>query len=150
MNIKIQLLSPEARLPERATEGSIGYDLFVPRQTQIVHGRQVVKLDLAFELPMGCEGKIEPRSGFSSKGMEDELKRRMDADVLIGKLDSDWRGNSGVIINSHEKEPFYLAAGTKIAQLTIYKVELPEWEVADKLSETARGEKGFGSSGARG
>lgn len=163
--IKIKLLSRGARIPEKAHSGDAGFDVFIPRDTIIKPGRNMIPLDIAIELPEWHQAQIEPRSGFSSKGIEGryfifenpqtgdrelgELKR-WDADVIHGKVDACYRGNIGVIIKSYEKRPFALEAGTKIAQMTIY--ELPHvagFTVADDLSDTDRGEDGFGSSGSR-
>ena len=68
---KIKRLSEATILPKRATEGAVAYDVFVPKDTVVKKGRQVIPLGFAIELPnCNYEAKIEPRSGFSSKGME--------------------------------------------------------------------------------
>jgi dUTP pyrophosphatase len=159
-DFKIKFLSKKAYMPRRATKGSVGYDLYVPQDTEIIIGRQVVPLDISIEMPCNVEAKIEPRSGFSSKGMEgccfhraaDKLfvsttPERFDADVLVGKIDWDYRGNIGVIINSRER--FIIKAGTRIAQLTFYPVITEELELTVDLSETERGEGGFESTGTK-
>jgi hypothetical protein len=76
-----------------------------------------------------------------------QYTRRYDADALVGKIDPDYRGNVGIIINNHDQS-FILPKGTKVAQMTFYKVELPIIEEVDNLSDTERGEGGFGSTGA--
>lgn len=174
--IKFKRLSENAIMPKKATEGSIAFDVYVPKDTIIENGRNLVPLDFAIELPAGYEAKIEPRSGFSLKGMEgyqimktsvwieeDEKVNvskwdnwasldpsRFDADVLVGKIDADYRGNVGVIINSHEPTDFMIKAGTRIAQLTIYH-SAPDWEFmeVDELSDTERKDGGFGHSGTK-
>lgn len=133
-------------MPKKATAGSAAYDVYLPSDMIVMPGRSILPLDFAMELPYGYEAKIEPRSGFSSKGMEDYRKELKDADVIQGKIDSDYRKGVGVIVNSHESYPFRLSKGTRIAQMTIYKVEDAEFEVADQLSETGRN-GGFGSTG---
>jgi len=147
MKIKIQL-QEGAFIPKKATEQAAAYDVFIPEVCSVVPGRQIVPLRFALELPDGFEAKVEPRSGFSSKGMEDSQGFRRDADVITGKVDADYRGCVGVIINSHEKEPFCLASGTRIAQLTIYRVEKADFEPSETLSQTKRGNGGFGHSGS--
>ena len=147
MKVKIKLLTDEAIVPRKATPGSAAYDVYLPSDMLVKPGRSVLPLDLAIELPYGYEAKIEPRSGFSSKGMEDYRKERKDADVIQGKIDSDYREGVGVIVNSHESYPFRLSKGTRIAQMTIYKVEDAEFEEAEELSSTGRN-GGFGSTGA--
>ena len=181
MNVKIKKLHPDAVIPTKATPQSIGYDLYVKQDICIEHTRQVIPLGFAIELPDGIEAKIEPRSGFSSKGIEgfalkqgsvieysgsvvrmtdhpeDERWQRIDqserfnADVLVGKIDPDYRGEVGVIIRNNEPDrPFLIAKGTRIAQMTFYVVAefLGGFEVTEELSDTERGEGGFGSTGA--
>lgn len=147
MKVIIKSLNGNAFMPKKATAGSAAYDVYLPSDMIVMPGRSILPLDFAMELPYGYEAKIEPRSGFSSKGMEDYRKERKDADVIQGKIDSDYRDGVGVIVNSHESYPFRLSKGTRIAQMTIYKVEDVEFEVADQLSETGRN-GGFGSTGA--
>lgn len=157
MKIKIKKLSDQAIMPKRATEGSAAYDLYIPEDVLVEMGRQIIKLNFAIEVPEGYEAKIEPRSGFSSKGMEGvirvfdknapkEAKRRFDCDVLVGKIDSDYRGEVGIIINNQDY-PFSLKRGQRIAQMTIYKVEDAEFVETEELSDTERGDGGFGHTG---
>lgn len=147
MEIKIKKLSEDAIIPRKATKGAAAYDLYVPRETVINKKRQVIPLDIALSIPYGYEAKIEPRSGFSSKGMEARNGERKDADVIDGKIDSDYRGNISVIIHSHELYPFTIEKGTRIAQMTIYKVEDTDFLTVEELDETDRGEGGFGHTG---
>lgn len=150
MKVKFKPLSELAFLPRKATEGAAAYDVYLPKNTFIRKGRQIVPLDFAIELPYGYEAKIEPRSGFSSKGMEGYAINgvtsiRFNCDVLQGKIDSDYRGCVGVIVRNQDVG-FEMYRGTRIAQLTIYKVEDAEFEVVDELTETDRGDGGFGST----
>lgn len=148
MKIKIKL-NKDAIMPAKATDGSAAYDVYIPKDSSIVPGRQIVSLDFSIELPLNYEAKIEPRSGFSSKGMEDSLKIRRNADVIQGKIDSDYRGIVGVIIKSDENKEFILSKGTRIAQMTFYKVETADFETTNNLSETERGSGGFGHTGVK-
>lgn len=148
MKIKIKKLIPGAVVPVKATPGAAAYDVFIPSAVTISPGRQIVSLGLSIEIPEGYEAKIEPRSGFSANGMEDIYKCRRDADVIPGKIDSDYRGPIGVIVNNHEPVCFRLSEGERIAQLTIYKVETADFQICEELSETERGGGGFGHSGA--
>jgi len=150
MKIKIKKLIPEAVIPEKATPGSAAYDVFCPVDIIIRNGRQVIKLGLAMEIPHGYEAKIEPRSGYSSKGFVATLadtESRIDADVIVGKIDSDYRGEIGVIVKANIDRNYIVKAGQKIAQLTIYKVEEADFTKTEDLIETERGDKGFGHSG---
>ena len=145
--IKIKRLSEDALIPVRATDGAACYDLYVPRDTAISKGRNVVQLDLAMELPHGTYAEIRPRSGFSAKGMEDITGCRRDADVLHGVADEDYRGSIGVIIKSEDY--FVIKKGTRIAQMLIGEYRQCEFVEVDDLSSTNRGEGGFGSTGAK-
>lgn len=174
--VKIKKLSDKAIMPKRATEGSVAYDVYVPEDTIVKQGRQVIPLGFAIELPdKTYEAKIEPRSGFSSKGIEgyemvqvsqdviiakwmrclrtgptkliSASSDRFDADVLVGKIDSDYREGVGVIVNSNDTREFQIKAGTRIAQMTIYRVPETEFVEVEELSETERA-GGFGSTGA--
>ena len=145
--IKIKKLSEDALIPVRATDGAACFDLYIPRETAIQKGRNVVPLDLAIELPHGTYAEIRPRSGFSAKGMEDVHGCRRDADVLHGCVDCDFRGNIGVIIRSEDF--FVLGKGTRVAQMLIANYRLCELEEVGELSSSERGEGGFGSTGIK-
>lgn len=176
LTVKIKKLSDKAIMPKRATEGSVAYDVCVPEDTIVKRGRKVIPLGFAIELPdKTYEAKIEPRSGFSSKGMEGYSRRietetvvdtrlvgsvgvknveyiaalpdYFNADVIVGKIDSDYRGGVGVIVNNNDTREFYIKAGTRIAQMTIYRVPETEFVEVEELSETER-KGGFGSTGA--
>lgn len=171
MIVKFKKLHEGARLPEKATEGSAAYDLYVAEDVIIKPGRQVIPLGFAMEMEPEHEALVNPRSGFSSKGMEGYIivemictgKRwedyntenfvsmkphRLDCDVIEGKIDADYRDGVGVIVHSHEVDPFLIKARTRIAQMTFHKVETVQWEETDELSETNR-EGGFGSTGTK-
>lgn len=145
--IKIKKLSEDALLPRRATEGAACFDLYVPKETAIQKGRNVVPLDIAIELPEGTYAEIRPRSGFSAKGMEDINGCRRDADVLHGCVDCDYRGNIGVIVRSEDF--FVIGKGTRIAQMLIADYRQCEFVETDDLSSTDRQEGGFGSTGIK-
>lgn len=145
--IRIKRLSEDALIPVRATDGAACFDLYVPRATAIHKGRNIIPLDIAIELPHGTYAEIRPRSGFSAKGMEDETGCRRDADVLHGCVDEDFRGNVGVIVRSEDY--FVIAKGTRVAQMLICDYRQCDLAEAEDLSETARDEGGFGSTGIK-
>ena len=176
MEVKIRL-EEGGRMPKRMTENSNGYDVYTPKGIYVEEGRQIIPLAFSIELPKGFEAKIEARSGFSAKGMEghrvkmvDDVEvnqrtgevinrtqspfveidktTRFDCDVIPGKVDSDYRGIVGVIIKNNDKK-FYIPAGTRIAQLTIYKAEEADFIEAKELSVTTRDDGGFGHSGTK-
>ena len=151
--IRFKALSEDAFIPEKATVDSIAFDLRIPRTVSVPVGRSIIPLDFAMALPKGYEMKIEPRSGFSAKGVlgtskDAKEEQRFDADVIVGKVDSDYRGCVGIIINNHDGE-FWLKRGTRLAQATIYYSD-PMWHfvTVTDLDDTKRGIGGFGHTGA--
>ena len=155
-------------MPKKQHEGDAAFDLYIPEDVVLQHGRQIIDLKFSIELPMGYAATIQPRSGFSSKGIEveehfnpfregaDITTVRIDGDVLRGLVDSGYRGNVGVILNIpslgaiYNEEYFHiLKKGTRIAQMQIVEVPQVELIEVDELSDTDRGEGGFGHTGAR-
>ena len=144
-------------MPEQADDVSAGYDLRCPADVVIKKGRNVVQLGIRIGLPVGREGNIRPRSGFSAKGMEGYtiprfkwLKpklKRFDADVIEGTVDCGYRDEIGVIINNHGK-PFTIEGGSRIAQMVFNKHELPQLLEADELTGFDRG-GGLGHTGTK-
>jgi dUTP pyrophosphatase len=157
MQVKIKKLIPEAFIPEKATPYAAGYDIKIPKDYHVMRGRQVIPLGFAIQLPEFYKAVVDPRSGFSSKGMEGYLEavldeefgmifkeqRRFDCDVKHGLIDCDYRGCCGVILNNRDEE-FWLPAGSRIAQMVITKYEDVEFSEADQLDDTERGTGGFG------
>ena len=123
--------------------------MYVPADTVIKPERNVVPLDISIAIPSGFEGQIRPRSGFSAKGMEGATTKRYDADVLLGTIDSDYRGVVGVLVKSNETEPFTITQGTRIAQLVIAPYHAEEMEECDELDNTERGAGGYGHTGTK-
>lgn len=154
--------------PKPADKNSIGYDLYVPTNIYIEpHSRTIVPTNVSLNLPYCVEAKVEPRSGFSAKGMEgigvrkrwgwlfdfipwrftDAGVMRFDADVINGKIDPGYKGNIGVIVKNNDVG-FMIPAGTRIAQLTFYRTLRPRFKVVEELDCDDRG-GGFGHSGAK-
>lgn len=165
MKVKFLQTFSGARLPEKATSGSAAYDLYVPQDAYIEPGRHIIPLGFAMEMDEGYEALIDPRSGFSAKGMEGyqaftkalqgetigvvaTAPTRFDCDVIEGKIDADYRGVVGVIVHNRTSEVFMVKAGTRIAQMTFHKVETVEWEEVKELSQSNR-KGGFGSTGEK-
>lgn len=152
MIVKIKKLSDSAFIPVKATDGSAAYDLFAPCDMLLKSGRQVIDLGFAIELPLGYEAKIEPRSGYSANGFagaaasDMEPDMRFDCDVIVGKIDSDYRGPIGVIVCNRDKA-FFVKRGQRIAQLTIYSVGIADFVECAELSDTERSIGGFGHTG---
>lgn len=148
--VKFKKMSEGARLPERKTKGAAGYDLYAPKDTVVMPGRNVIKLGFAIQMPQGWFASITARSGFSVKGFCDENGcGRYDADVIVGRCDSDYLGEVGVIVKSVEHAPFIVKEGTRIAQMIFQRYEAPELIEVEQLEETERGNGGFGSTGIK-
>jgi dUTP pyrophosphatase len=142
--MKIRLLSDKAKVPTRATPWDAGADLYSVEDRTIYSGkRALVYTGVAIELPDGYVGYICPRSG---------LAWNYGITVLNapGVIDSGYRGELMVnLINLAESPiPYDIKAGDKIAQLVIQQVAFPKFEIAESLSDSQRGAKGHGSSGA--
>lgn len=154
-------------MPKKAHPSDAAFDLYVPEDVVLQHGRQIIDLKFSIELPIGYAATIQPRSGFSSKGIEveehfclfegceDDISIvRINCDVLRGLVDSGYRGNVGVILNivhmGYTDEYYHvLKKGTRIAQMQIVEVPPVELVEAEHLSDADRGEGGFGHTGAR-
>lgn len=142
MEIKIINKSRHA-LPHYETEASAGMDLRANIGEPVTLGpleRAIIPTGLYLELPIGFEAQVRPRSG---------LAARKGITVLNapGTIDADYRGEVGVILVNLSNEDFTLEDGERIAQLVIARHERAEWIEAQALSETTRGEGGFGSTG---
>lgn len=139
MKLLIKKLSEKATLPKRASEFSVGYDLYASHD-DIVNkkGKSLVKTDIALKIPDGHYGRIAPRSGLACKNF---------IDVGAGVIDPDYRGNVCVLLYNHSDEDFKVNKGDRIAQLIIEKCSLPQIEQVDSLDETVRNNGGFGHTG---
>lgn len=145
MRVRIKRL-PEARdlpLPSSASPGSAGFDLraAIPEELVLRPGeRLLVPTGIVLEIPPGWEGQVRPRSGLA-------LKHGVGILNAPGTIDSDYRGEVGVILVNLGEAPFSLKRGDRIAQLVFSRVEPVEWEEAETLGESTRGGGGFGSTG---
>lgn len=130
-------------IPEYATEQSAGVDLRADIKDGILLeplSRALVGTGLYIQLPKGFEAQIRPRSGLAAKHGITVLN-------APGTIDADYRGEIKVILINLSHESFVINPGERIAQMVIATHEKVEFNVVDKLDETARGEGGFGSTG---
>lgn len=144
MQIKIINKSNHA-LPHYETIASAGMDLRANITDSILLKplqRTIVKTGLFIELPIGLEAQVRPRSGLAAKKGVTVLN-------APGTIDADYRGEIGVILVNLSNEDFIIQNGERIAQLVIAKHERAEWVEVQTLSETDRGEGGFGSTGTK-
>ena len=132
-------------LPNYETIASAGMDLRANISEPITLKsleRTIVKTGLFIELPIGYEAQVRPRSGLAAKKGITVLNSP-------GTVDADYRGEIGVILVNLSNEDFVIENGERIAQLIIAKHERAEWLEVLELSETSRGEGGFGSTGVK-
>ena len=144
--MKISIINKSGHtLPNYETIASAGMDLRANIAEPIVLnplGRAIVKTGLFIELPIGYEAQVRPRSGLAAKKGVTVLNSP-------GTIDADYRGEIGVILVNLSNEPFTVENGERIAQLVIARHERAEWLEVEELTETSRGEGGFGSTGVK-
>lgn len=130
-------------LPSYATTASAGMDIraFLEEPVVLEAGNQIlIPTGLSIELPAGYEAQVRPRSGLAAKNGITVLNSP-------GTIDADYRGEIKVILVNHSPTPFTIRNGERIAQLVITKHENIEWIPAQSLTETERGQGGFGHTG---
>lgn len=144
--MKVQITNMSMHdLPQYKTEGSAGMDLRanIPQSIALYPMRQVlVPTGIKIALPPGYEAQIRPRSGLA-------IKHGISCVNTPGTIDSDYRGEIGVILINLGSEPVMINDGDRIAQMVIKKYERVEWELVDTLSDTERGDGGFGHTGTK-
>jgi dUTP pyrophosphatase len=145
MQVKIKKLDERAKMPTYGTEFSAGADLYNMEGNTVTvkpHETVMVKLGFAIEIPEGYAGLIFARSGLASK-------RGLAPANKVGVIDADYRGECMVALHNHSSEEVTVEGGERIAQLSIVPFLKAEFEFADELSETVRGDGGFGSTGKK-
>lgn len=144
--MKIKIINESAHaLPNYETKSSAGMDLRASISESIILKpleRAIIKTGLFIELPFGYEAQVRPRSGLAAKKGITVLN-------APGTIDADYRGEIGVILVNLSNEDFEIQQGERIAQLVIAKHERAEWVEVSTLTETSRGEGGFGSTGTK-
>jgi dUTP pyrophosphatase len=141
INLKIKKLSSLAEIPAYQSEEAAGFDLHSIEDVVIApQERKLIATGLAFDIPAGYEIQIRPRSGLAYKHGITVLN-------TPGTIDSDYRGEIKVLLINHSDEEFEIKVGERIAQAVIKEVIQATFEEVEELSETKRGEKGFGSTG---
>lgn len=138
MFFNVKRLTDTARIPTRQTEFSAGYDLYADEETIINPGcRKLISTNISVEFSKECYIRIAARSGLSIKGI----------DVGAGVIDSDYRGNIKVLIINNGFVNFEIKQGDRIAQAILTPCYIPDIKVVSELSNTSRGDNGFGSTG---
>ncbi|MDR1953482.1 MAG: dUTP diphosphatase [Clostridiales Family XIII bacterium] len=142
--LKVRIVADEGVcLPAYATEGSAGMDirarLIAP--VELAPGeRTLVPTGLRIELPIGYEAQIRARSGLA-------MKHGLSMPNGIGTIDSDYRGEIKVALINLGQEPFVIRDGDRIAQMVVAACARVEWEPAERLTDSERGDGGFGHTG---
>ena len=142
--MKINIINKSSHaLPSYETIASAGMDLRAHIVDAIVLKpleRKIIPTGLFMELPVGYEAQVRPRSGLAAKHGVSVLNSP-------GTIDADYRGEIGVILVNLSNDIFTINNGDRVAQMVIAKHERAEWNEVLSLSETSRGEGGFGSTG---
>ena len=143
MKVRIKKLSDRAIIPTYGSAGSAGGDLYSAEENEVlIEPSQTVLIGtgLAVEIPDGYVGLVYARSGLATKsGLAPANK--------VGVIDSDYRGEIKVALHNHSTEPKVIAKGERIAQMVIAPYLKVEYDEVEDLSDTVRGEGGFGSTG---
>jgi dUTP pyrophosphatase len=143
--LQVRRLHPAAHLPTRAYEGDAGLDLYALEPAELAPGeRASVRTGIAVEIPPGQAGLVLPRSGLAARhGI-----------ALVnapGLIDAGYRGEISVLLlNTDRVAPFSVAAGERIAQLVLVRVETLQVAEVEELALSERGGAGLGSSGSSG
>lgn len=142
--MKINIINKSSHaLPSYETIASAGMDLRAHIVDAVVLKpleRKIISTGLYMELPVGYEAQVRPRSGLAAKHGVSVLNSP-------GTIDADYRGEIGVILVNLSNDIFTINNGDRVAQMVISKHERAEWNEVLNLSETSRGEGGFGSTG---
>jgi dUTP pyrophosphatase len=141
MRLKILKLNEQAIIPQYSHPDDSGLDLFSIEDQIILPGEtKLINTGIAIELPFGTEAQIRPRSGLA-------LKHSVTVLNTPGTIDAGYRGEIGIILINHGKNPFHVFQGMKIAQMVIAPIIHIKIETVEQLSISLRGNGGFGSTG---
>ncbi len=139
MKIKIKKIHQDAIIPKYSHKGDAGMDIYSIEDIILESGqRKMIKTGISMEIPEGYVALVWDKSGLAGKkGIK----------TMAGVIDCHYRGEYTIVLLNTSKEKYEIKKGDKICQILIQKVESPEIEQVSELSETKRGEGGFGSTG---
>jgi len=143
--VAVKKLRPNAKLPTYGSEFAAGADLYACLEAPVTiqpHETYLVPTGLSLELPVGWAGMVHARSGMATK-------RHLAPANKVGVIDCDYRGEVMVSLHNHSNIPQTVEPGERIAQLVITPYLTAQFFEAEELSDTVRGEGGFGSTGFR-
>ena len=141
--VRVKILKEGAKLPTYGSAQAAGADLYARLESPVTIGSgetAFIPTGIALEVPVGCAGLIYARSGLA-------CKRGLAPANKVGVVDSDYRGEIIVALHNHGKAPQTLENGERVAQFVITPVLTPAYEMVEELSDTARNQGGFGSTG---
>ena len=141
--VAVKKLRPDAKLPTYGSEFAAGADLYACLDAPVTiqpHETYLVPTGLSLELPVGWAGMVHARSGMATK-------RDLAPANKVGVIDCDYRGEVMVSLHNHGSQPQTVEPGERIAQLVIMPYLTAQFFEAEELSDTVRGEGGFGSTG---
>ncbi len=141
--LKVGIVSLGGEIPSYETEGASAFDLRAYLSEKVIINpmeRSLIPTGVAMEIPKGYEGQIRARSGLA-------IKKGIGLVNGIGTIDSDYRGEIKVILINFGTEPFEIENGDRIAQMVICSYEKVTFKLQEELSNTKRGEGGFGHTG---
>ena len=141
--VRVKILKAGAKLPTYGSVQAAGADLYacLDAAVTVAPGETAfIPTGIALEVPVGCAGLIYARSGMA-------CKRGLAPANKVGVVDSDYRGEIIVALHNHGKLPQIVENGERVAQFVITPVLTPAYEVTEELSDTARNQGGFGSTG---
>lgn len=145
MKLNFKKLDERAKAPSYGSEYAAGADLYAVTDGEVTIApseTKFIRTGIAMEIPVGMVGLIYARSGLAcKKGLAPANK--------VGVIDSDYRGEIMVALHNHGTEPQVIATGERIAQIVIAPLYTAEYTEVEELSDTVRGEGGFGSTGSR-
>lgn len=142
--LKIKRLRPDAQLPSRATQGSAGYDLYACiEQPVVIEAGESVKIPTGIAIELESENYVALLFARSSMG----TKYGVAPANAVGVIDSDYRGEVCVCLRNYSGTAYTVQPQDRIAQLLVLPVDLPQIEEVEELSDTCRGQGGFGSTG---
>ena len=144
-NVNIKKLNPKATIPTYGSEYAAGCDLYACLDESVTiepHATVLIKTGLALEVPVGYAGLIYARSGLASK-------RNLAPANKVGVVDADYRGEVMVALHNHGTMAQTIEHGERIAQMVIAPFLTANFIEVDELSDTVRGEGGFGSTGSK-
>ena len=148
MNIKVKKIHHNAVIPRFAHPTDTGFDLFTVESIRIhPNQKSIVRTGLIFELPNGWGIQVRNKSGITMKGVPNLLGNNADIVVYMGTIDQAYRGEVGIMVKNISNKTIAIPAGTKLAQGVLERVYQCTFEEVEEVSETDRGEGGFGSTG---